>query len=101
MFGAEPRERLTKEDGAEFEAHVTARTRRCQRTALKVGMAFVCNILSIVPFLAGQPLHRYWGTGRYLLFPAGVLLGWFVVSLGSVWASWQSARETRREFDVQ
>jgi hypothetical protein len=52
-----------------------------------------------VPFLAGHSLHRYWNTAKYLVYSAMALWVWLICKVGLIWASWQSARETRREFD--
>jgi hypothetical protein len=98
MFGAEPQERWSLEEKEEFEQHATARLRRCLRDALYAGLALAANILCIVPFLAGQRLHSHWQAGKYLLFTAWAVLLWFLMKAGLVWASWQSTRETRREF---
>jgi hypothetical protein len=99
MFGAEPQERWSLEEKEEFEQHATARLRRCLRDALYAGLALAANTLCIIPFLAGHRLHSHWESGKYLLFTAMALLLWFLRKVGSVWASWQSARETRREFE--
>jgi hypothetical protein len=99
MFGTEPRAPMSAEERTEFEEHVSARHRACKFAALKAACLFGLNILCIVPFLAGHPLNRYWPIARYLLFTAMGLWVWLVLKVGALWASWQSARETRREFN--
>ena len=98
MFDAEPLEKWSKEEAAEFEAHFVACQKKLIRRAVWAGAAFLLNVLCIVPFLDGYPLHRYWETARNLFVVAMVLLVWVVIRAALVWASWQSARETRREF---
>jgi hypothetical protein len=98
VFGAEPQEPWSKEEEREFEAHASARLRACNVAALKAAAALVINILCIVPFLVGHRLHSHWDIAKYLVFTAMGLFLWFVMKVGLLWASWQSARETRREF---
>ena len=99
MFGAEPREPWSAQERTAFEEYVSARHRRCTVGALKAIVLFGLNILCIVPFLAGHELHRYWPIAKYLIFSAIGLLTWLVLKVGALWASWRSARETRREYD--
>ena len=48
--------------------------------------------------LYGHSLHIYWETvGKYLVILAMGELLWIVLWWGFVYASWQSAREIRRE----
>ena len=98
MFGAEPRGQWSREEKEEFEQYASAQQRVCMRNALYAGLALTANILCIIPFLAGNRLHSHWQSGKYLLFTAMGLLLWFMTKAGFVWSSWQSARETRREF---
>ncbi len=99
MFNVEPQERWTIEDAAEFERHAANHLRTSLQATIWAGMALLANILCIIPFLSGYPMHDQWDHGaKYLLISAYLLLLWFVIKAGSVWASWQSARETRRDF---
>ena len=99
MFNVEPQEQLTRQEAAEFEQHVTARHKKMTNSAFWVGGLLLANILCLIPFLAGHSLHRYWESiGRALLVTAFPLFLWFVMRVGFVWSSWQSARETRKEF---
>jgi hypothetical protein len=99
MFNAEPQEKLTAEEIAEFEADAAEYQHFLLRRALYAGILLLVNILCIVPFLAGHSLHSHWYSfGKYLILSAELLLLWFVIRAGFVWAAWQSTRETRREF---
>jgi hypothetical protein len=90
---------IDSEEAAEFEAHVSARHPRLLMRAIWATAIFAATILAVIPFLEGNPLHRYWDSGgRYLLLVAMAELPWFVFRWGIVYSSWQSARETRREF---
>ncbi len=99
MFNVEPQETWNAEEKAEFEEHVTARNARLRRAAVLAAALFAFDVACLVPFLDGFPLHSYWNFGKWLLLAAFPLLLWLVAKVGAVWASWQSARETRREFD--
>ena len=98
MFGAEPQEPWSGEEEREFEAYASAQLRACAVGAMKATAALAINILCIVPFLAGHRLHNHWDIAKYLVFTAMGFFLWFVMRVGLVWASWQTARETRREF---
>ena len=99
MFGAEPEERLTQQDIEEFEEHVAVRHVKVLRDALIAGALLLLNVLLLVPFLAGHFLHSHWeSVGKFLLTTALGLFLWFVSKAGAVWASYQAAKETRREF---
>ena len=80
---------------------MSARHKRVLKEAIIAAAALVLGIALLTPFLDGFPLHRYWEVGKYLVFIAFPLFLWFVLKVGAVWASWQSARETRREFEDQ
>ena len=59
---------------------------------------FIGTLLTVTPFLYGHSLHIYWEkVGKYLVILAMGELLWFVLWWGFVYASWQSAREIRRE----
>ncbi len=59
---------------------------------------FAITVLAIGPFLSGHSLHAHWArVGQNLLLLALGELFWIVLRWGSVYASWQSAREVRRE----
>ena len=99
LFGVEPQNSWTPEEKKEFEEHASARLRACTSSALKAAAALSINIVMIIPFLAGHRFHSLWNFARYLLFTAMGLLLWFLLKAGYVWASWQSSRETREEFE--
>jgi hypothetical protein len=99
MFNVEPQEQWDAKEAAEFEEHVAKRQKKMNRAAIWAGAVLLLDILCVVPFLYGHSLHRYWeAIGKYLLLLAMALFVWFVLRVGYVWSSWQSARETRREF---
>jgi len=91
---------LDRQELKDFDEHAAKRLRVAARGALKAFAVLAINILCIVPFLAGHSLHSHWETAKYLVISALVFFLWFVLRMGSVWAAWQSARETRREFDI-
>jgi len=99
VFNVEPQERWTAAELAEFEKHVAVRHKRTIKAAMWAGATLLLDILCVGPFLYGHSLHRYWDSiGKYLLILAMGLLLWFVYKSCLVWASWQAARETRREY---
>jgi hypothetical protein len=97
VFGVERQDPWTPEEKKEFEEHVSARLRACTSSALKAAVALSIYIAITIPFLAGNQFHYLWNFAQYLLLTAICLLLWSVLKAGSVWASWQSSRETRRE----
>jgi hypothetical protein len=99
LFGAEQLVPWKPEEKEEFEKVASARLRACVASFLKATAALTINIALIVPFLAGHRFHNQWNYARYLLFTAEALLLWFVIKAAFVWSAWQSARETRREFE--
>ena len=99
MFNVEPQEHWDAKEAAEFEEYVAKRQKKLNREAIWAGAVLLLDILCVVPFLYGHSLHRYWeAIGKYLLLLAMALFLWFVLRVGNAWSSWQSARETRREF---
>ena len=100
MFGSEPAERWTREEAAEFENYVAKRDRRFRIRAICMTVILGATVLLIGPFLKGHSLHSYRGNfGKYLLLLAMAELLLFVYFWGLVYASWQSAKETRREME--
>jgi hypothetical protein len=99
MFNVEPQEPWSREDSEEFETYAAAQLKKMLITATWAGVALILNIACVLPFLYGWPLHHYWDkAGKYLLLTSMAFFVWFVMRAGFVWSSWQSARETRREF---
>jgi len=98
MFGAEPQEKWTVEEAAEFDQYAAGRLRRMLVPALWATAIFGATVLAIGPFLYGHSLHAHWETvGKNLLRLAMLELPWFVLRWGYVYSAWQSARETRKE----
>ncbi len=98
MFGAEPQERLTREERKDFEDCAAAKLKEGIRAALRAGALFLVNVLLIVPFAAGQPFHRYWNSMRFLVLIAIGIWVWLVLRVALVWGTWQAGRDTRRGF---
>ncbi len=69
------------------------------KRSLITGLALVITCGAIVPFLEGHSLHRFWDSGRYLIFLAEALLVAFMGCLGSTWAAWKVLREIPEEAD--
>jgi hypothetical protein len=98
MFGAEPQEKWTKAEAAEFEVYAAERLHRMLVHALCATAIFTATVLAIWPFLAGHSLHAHWEViGKNLLLLAMAELIWFVLRWGYVYSAWQAARETRKE----
>ena len=98
MFGAEPQEKWTAQEAVEFEAHAAERLHCMLKRAIWATAIFAITVLAIGPFLSGHSLHAHWArVGQNLLLLALGELFWIVLRWGSVYASWQSAREVRRE----
>jgi hypothetical protein len=98
MFGAEPQERWTKEEAAEFDEYAAKTLRRMLVYALWTTGIFAATVLAIGPFLYGHSLHAHFeSVGRPLLLLAMAELLYFVLRWGYVYSAWQSARETREE----
>ena len=97
MFGAEPQQSWTEEESLEFEAHASQRMKHCLHNAAWAAAAFCLNVLAIIPFAAGQPLHRYWEHTKFLVLIAMLLWLWLVYKVALVWSSWQSSRDVRQE----
>jgi cytosine/uracil/thiamine/allantoin permease len=98
MFNVEPQEKWTESDVADFEKHVSARHKKTLKSAAWASGIFFMSSLPIL-FSGNQVLNHYWeATKQPLLIAWMASLIWFVLKAGAVWASWQSARDTRREF---
>jgi ABC-type transport system involved in cytochrome c biogenesis permease component len=98
MFGAEPWEPASQEEIRKFEIHAAARLKRCVIDAAWAVAVFVAVAICIIPFSAGHRLHRHWEIAKYIVWLAMALWAWLVYKVALIWAAWQSARETRREF---
>ena len=58
------------QDVAEWDAYV----RRWKRRTTALAVLFVISIGGVIPFLAGNPLHRYFDQGKWLIYVACCLL---------------------------
>jgi hypothetical protein len=67
------------------------------RQMMIVGIPSFGSIASVVPFLAGYPLHKYFYTiGRPLLLVAMFLWTLFMLSVGQVLFLWSDVREIKK-----
>ncbi len=98
MFGAQPQEECDVQDRVDFERNASIRLRACVIAALRAGVLLLITIACLFPFTAGRYLNRYWDRARFLVYVVLASFLWFFYKVMLVWASWQSARETRREF---
>ena len=98
MFGAEPQEEWNEQDVADFEKHASARLRRCVISAIRAAILLLASILCLLPFMASHYLKGYWDVARILVWVTFAAFLWFFYKVMLVWASWESSRETRREF---
>lgn len=90
-------EPLTGEEQKQIKAQVHRVLARQRRWATIATIAFITSCAAVWPFLAGNPLHRYWDTlGVFFLFVAMVLLVPFAVSLGWALNAWIFARNARK-----
>ena len=98
MFGAEPQQEWNEQDVADFERHASVRLHRCVIAAIRAAVLLLASVLCLLPFMAGYYLNRYWSLARILVWVTLATSLWFFYKIMLVWASWQSLRETRREF---
>lgn len=92
-FDEEP---VTQEDLHLIQAHANRVQIRYKKWALISTGAFLASCGLVWPFLAGNPLHRYWDTmGIFFLFLAQILLLPFAVSLGWAVNAWIFARKVK------
>src|SRR5271156_996721 len=98
MFGAEPQEEWNKKDAEEFERHASAQLQACVASMVRAALVLLVSILCLLPFTEGHPFNRYWNLARYLVYLTMGCFFWFFYKCMLIWVSWQSARETRREF---
>lgn len=93
-FDEEP---VTQADLQVIEAHVNRVQARYKKWAFISTGAFMASCGLVWPFLAGNPLHRYWDTfGVFFLFVAQILLLPFAISLGWAVNAWIFARNTKK-----
>lgn len=88
---------LTKNEQEQVKQHVHKVLARQKKWATSATVAFVASCAAVWPFLAGNPLHRYWDSlGIFFLFLALVLLLPFAISLGWALNTRLYARNTRK-----
>jgi hypothetical protein len=96
---ARVREMAVEEDreAADLEARVEGRLRKWRRTSVLLCTAWVISILSIIPFLAGFPLHGWWDSlGKRILLLAGVLLLVSFYVGGTTYNFWLYLRDIKK-----
>jgi hypothetical protein len=98
MFGAEPQEGWNQQDVAEFERYASMHFRRCVVSAVRAAVLLLVSIFCLLPFTAGHSLNKYWNLARVLVYVTLATFLWFFYKIMLIWSSWQSSRETRREF---
>lgn len=92
-FDEEP---LTPEDRKLIQAHANRVQARYKKWALISTGAFLVSCGLVWPFLAGNPLHRYWDTlGIFFLFLAEILLLPFAVFLAWALNTWTFSRKAK------
>lgn len=90
-------ELLTEEEQKQIKTRVHKVLARQKKWATIATVAFLTSCAAVWPFLAGNPLHRYWDTlGVFFLFVAMVLLLPFAVSLGWAISAWIYAHDVTR-----
>jgi hypothetical protein len=80
---------------AEQEARLEEQLSRWKRRAAWLGIALALSIATIVPFADGQPLHRYWGNAKFVVYLAMCLLSAFMYALGTAYVVWNYLRSIR------
>jgi hypothetical protein len=71
--------------------------RRHRRYTVLLGVAFATSVLFILPFLAGNPWHKYWRQiGSPLLLLCLILWIAFVFEAGMLFVFWSSVRDVRK-----
>jgi hypothetical protein len=99
VFNVEPQEKLSADEVADFERYVAVRHKKTLRSAAWAGIGLLAVFLCLAAPSFSHYFDHYWQSMKqYLLIAWMTSLVWFVIKVGCVWASWQSARETRKEF---
>ena len=82
---------------AKDAALIERQLRTWKRRAAFLGLAQVASVCSVLPFLAGHSLHRYFGeVGKPLLIASMCLLWPFLYAAGTVYNLWNYQRAIRR-----
>jgi hypothetical protein len=90
-------ESLSHVEAAHIQASAKYFLQKQKRRALIATGAFVASCALVAPFLAGNPLHRYWDAiGKYILLLSMGLLIPFVVCVGWAWSAWVYVRDLRK-----
>jgi hypothetical protein len=90
-------ESLSHAEVAHIHASAKQFLQKQKKRALIATAAFVASCALVAPFLAGNPLHRYWDAiGKYILLLSMGLLIPFVVCVGWAWSAWVYVRNLRK-----
>jgi hypothetical protein len=90
-------ESLSHAEVAQIHASAKRFFQKQKTRALIATGAFTASCALVAPFLAGNPLHRYWDAiGKYILLPSLGLLIPFVVCVGWAWSAWIYFRDLRK-----
>ena len=88
---------LTPEEIKEIRDSAVNLLHKQKKRAVIATTAFIASCFAVAPFLAGNPLHRYWETaGKYILLLSMGLLIPFVVCVGWAWSAWVYVRDIRK-----
>jgi hypothetical protein len=91
------RETPTSGEINQIEAATRMTLTKQGKWALIATGAFLASCVSVWPFLAGYPLHRYWeSAGRLLMMLSMILLIPFAVSIGWAISAWVYSRDLKR-----
>ncbi|HTW46524.1 MAG TPA: hypothetical protein VMD92_01175 [Acidobacteriaceae bacterium] len=87
----------TKAELDEAEASAAQLLQRHRGRAIIASAVFIAACASVSPFLAGNPLHRYWDDiGKYLLLISMGLLPVWVTCVGWALNTWAYTRSLRK-----
>ena len=81
----------------EQEERLERRLRKWTRATVWLGAAFVANVIAVVPFLAGHPLHDRWDSAgkRILQLSMGLFLAFIYVG-GTASTFWYYLRGIKK-----
>jgi hypothetical protein len=88
---------LSLEEIEEIRHHANNLLGKQKKRAVIATICFIASCSAVVPFLAGNPLHRYWETvGKYILLLSMGLLIPFGICVGWAWSAWVYVRDVRK-----
>jgi membrane protein YdbS with pleckstrin-like domain len=76
-----------------LEGRIEQRIRKWKRGTVWLGIALICCVVAVVPFVYGYPLHNYWdAVGKKILVLSMCLLPLFMFSAGITYMFWSYLR---------